>query len=142
MFFFSIRIFFHIPWRFTGQQGKGGDHFLFHSTTYTRSRTFRHLFTTLHVRWLSRIFNRTAWIYQTATTLLNYRLIYWWCNVNFFVCLLDDLILGFCYSNLTREAGGFELASAIILVLQANQRTKWASVKIRRSILFGNQKSC
>ena len=30
--------------------GKGGDHPLFHSTTSTRSRTFRHLFATLHVR--------------------------------------------------------------------------------------------
>ena len=27
--------------------------------------------------------------------LLNYHLIDWWCNVNFFTCLLDDLILGF-----------------------------------------------
>ena len=67
MLFFSIRVFFHGHWRITGQQGKGGDHLLFHSTTSTRSRTFRHLFATLHVRWLSHIFNRTASIYQTAT---------------------------------------------------------------------------
>ena len=40
-----------------------------------------------------------------------------------FVCLLDDLILSFCYSNLTRETDGFELASTIILVLQANRLT-------------------
>ena len=39
-----------------GQQGKRGDHFLFHSTTSTHSRTFRHLLTTLHGRWLSHIF--------------------------------------------------------------------------------------
>ena len=42
--FFSIRVFFHGHWRLTGQQGKGGDHVLFHSTTSTRSRTFRLLF--------------------------------------------------------------------------------------------------
>ena len=30
-----------------------------------------------------------------------------------FVCLLDDLILGFYYSNLIRETGGFEFASSI-----------------------------
>ena len=30
--------------------GEGGDHLLFHSTISTRSRTFRHLFATLHVR--------------------------------------------------------------------------------------------
>ena len=52
---FSIRVFFHRHWRFTGQQGKGGDQLLFHSTTSARSRTFKHLFATLHVRWLSRI---------------------------------------------------------------------------------------
>ena len=39
-------------------------------------------------------------------------------------CLLDDLILGFCYSNLTRETDGFELASTNALVLQANRLTK------------------
>ena len=49
-FFFPIRVFFHGHWQLTGQQGKGGDHLLFHSSTSTRSRTFRHLFATLHVR--------------------------------------------------------------------------------------------
>ena len=44
-----------------------------------------------------------------------------------FVCLLDDLILGFCYSNLTRETGGFEVASAITHVLQVILLTKCAS---------------
>ena len=86
--FFSIRVFFHGHWWLTEQQGKGGDHFLFHSTTSTRSRTFRHLFATLHVRWLSHIFNRNACIYQTATrwdfpTLSNYHLTDWWCEVCF-----------------------------------------------------------
>ena len=65
--FFPMRVFFYRHWRFTGQQGKGGYHLLFHSTTSTCSRTFRHLFATLHVRWLSRIFNRNACVYQTAT---------------------------------------------------------------------------
>ena len=37
-------------------------------------------------------------------------------------CLFDDeLILSFCYSDLTLETGGFELASTITLVLQANR---------------------
>ena len=40
-----------------------------------------------------------------------------------FVCLLDELILGFCYSDLTLETGGFELAPAITLLLQVNQLT-------------------
>ena len=45
-----------------------------------------------------------------------------------FVCLLDELILGFCYSDLTLETGGFELASTITLVLQENRLTKCATV--------------
>ena len=86
--FFSIRMFFHGHWRLTGQRGMGGDYLLFHSTTSTRSWIFRHLFTTLHVRWLSHIFNSIACIYQTATgwdftTLLNCYLIDWWCEVCF-----------------------------------------------------------
>ena len=94
-FFFFFFFFFYRHWRFTGQQGKGGDHLLFHSTTSTRSRTFRHLFATLHVRWISRIFNRNACIYQTATwwDLPPFRItiwvIAWWCNVCLFTWWID-----------------------------------------------------
>ena len=90
-YFFSIRVFFHRHWQLIRQQGMGGDHLLFHSTTSTCSWTFRHLFATLHVRWLSHIFNCNACIYQAATrwdftTLLNYHLIDWWCDVCFSLC--------------------------------------------------------
>ena len=44
-----------------------------------------------------------------------------------FVWLLGDLILRFCYSNLRRETGGFEIASTITLVLQVNGLTKCVS---------------
>ena len=44
-----------------------------------------------------------------------------------FICLRDDLDLVFCYSNLRRETDGLELASTIILMLQANRLTKYAS---------------
>ena len=49
--------------------------------------------------------------------------------------LFDELILGFCYSNLTLEAGRFELASSNTLVLQANQLTKCASQPEVNSLL-------
>ena len=69
----------------------------FHSTTSTLSRTFRHLFATLHVRWLSYIFNRTACIYQTATRwdLPPYRIARWLTDdmMLIFVCLIVDLLL-------------------------------------------------
>ena len=108
--FFFYQGFLYRHWRFTGQQGKGEDHLLFHSTTSTRSRSLRHSFATSHVRWLSRIFNRNACVYQIDDAI--------------FVCLLDELKLDFCYSELTLETGGFELASIITLVLQANRLTK------------------
>ena len=98
-FLFFYKVFFHRHWRLTGQQGKGGDHLLFHSTTSTRSQTFRHLFAIVHVRWLSHIFNRTACIYKTATPwdLLPYRITIWLIDAVtlVFVCLRYDLILAF-----------------------------------------------
>ena len=36
-------------------------------------------------------------------------------------CLLNDVILGFYYSNSTQEVDGIELASTVTLVLQADQ---------------------
>ena len=89
---------------------------------------FRQLFATLHVRWLSHIFNRTVCIYQAATRwdLPPYRITIW---------LTDDVALSFClftwwfdssffcYTNLRWETGGFELTSTITLVLQANRLT-------------------
>ena len=81
----------------TAGEGRGPS--LFHSTTSTRSRTFRHLFATLHVRWLSHIFNCTACIYQTAT---RWDLPLYWITIWLFhdvmlisVCVFDVLILVF-----------------------------------------------
>ena len=83
-------------------------------------------------RWLSHIFNHNAYVYQTATRwdLPPYWITIWlidrWCNV----CILDDLILGLCYSNLTWETGGFGLISTVTLVLQANRLTKCTSHRL------------
>ena len=97
--FFSIRVFFHRRWQLTGQQGKGEDHLLFHSTTSTNSRSFRHLFATLHVRWLSHIFNCNVFNYHTSTwwDLSPYRITIWLIDnvMLIFICLLVDLILVF-----------------------------------------------
>ena len=74
---------------------------LFHSTTSTSLRTLRYFFATLHVRWLSRVFNRNACVYQTATQwdLPPYQITIWLIDDAMFVCLLDELILRFCYNN-------------------------------------------
>ena len=72
------------------QQEKGGDHFLFHSATSTCSQTFRHLFVTLHARWLSHILIALLLLpdcySMRFTTLSNYHLINWWCEVSFCLC--------------------------------------------------------
>lgn len=45
----------------------------------------------------------------------------------FYICLLDDLILHFV-TNVRQERGGTELALTITLVLQAKRLTKRASL--------------
>ena len=127
IYFFSYQGFLYRHWRFTGQQGKRGGHLWFHSTTSTRSRTLRHLFATLHVRWLS-LFLIATFVFTRLLLDEIYHLIElpfeWLIDDAMFVYLLDELILRFCYSNLTLETGGFELASTITLALQANQLSK------------------
>ena len=78
------------------QDSRGREGTIFYST---RSRTLRHLFATLHVGWLSRIFNCNACVYQTATgwDLPHYRItiwvIDWWCNVCLFTWWIDTRLL-------------------------------------------------
>ena len=77
------------------QDSRGREGTIFYSTS-TRSQTLIHLFGTLHVRWLSGIFNRNACVYQTATRwdLLPYWIIIWlidwWCNVCLFTWWIDS----------------------------------------------------
>ena len=82
-------------------------------------------FATLHVRWLSHIFNLTACIYQPAARggLPPYRISIWLIDdvTLIFLYSLVDLIQGFCYSYLTLETSGLELLSTVILTLQANR---------------------
>ena len=103
--------------------GEGRDHLLFYSTTSTCSQTFRHLFATLHVKWLSNNFNRIACIFQTATwrDLPPYQTIIWLIDyvALIFVWLLDGLILAFLLQQF--ETGNhWTQTSTITFVLQAN----------------------
>ena len=105
--FFFCQGFLHRHWQFTGQQGKGRNHLLFHSTTSIPAQTLRHLFATLPVRWLSRIFNRNACVCQTATwwDLPPYRMVSWMfsftsCLVRFFTSFLT-LFITFYISHIS-----------------------------------------
>ena len=88
---FFYQSFLDRHWQLTGQQGKGGEHLLSHSATSTHSRKLRHLFVTLHVRQLSRIFNRNACVYQNATCwdLPPYQIIIWAIDWRCRVCLFS-----------------------------------------------------
>ena len=75
--FFSVRVSFHRHWRFTGQQGKGGDH-LFLSTTSTSSRTIPIFICNFACEMT------TTYFYSHRLQLSDcYSMSNWWCNVNF-----------------------------------------------------------
>ena len=88
-FFFLIRIFFTDTDDLQDSRGREGTIF-YSSLLLPPAHEHWHLFATLHVRWISRIFNRNACIYQTATwwDLPPFRItiwvIAWWCNVCLF----------------------------------------------------------
>ena len=77
--FFYVRVSFHGHWQFRRQHRKKGDHPLFLITISIRTQSFRHLFATLYVRWLPRIFYRITCNYQTVSRwdLLPLRICIW-----------------------------------------------------------------
>ena len=82
------------------------------------------------MRLLSHIFYRNACIYRSATRwdLPPYRITIWLIDeFCLFACWIE---FRFCYSYMTWETGGLELASTIILVLQANRLAKCASLPL------------
>ena len=84
----------------TAAEGRGASFIsLYHFHPLTNIEIF---FATLHVRWLSRIFNRNPCAFQTTIDEI-YNLIElpfdWLINDAIFVCLLDELILALCYSD-------------------------------------------
>ena len=86
-----------------------------------------------HVRWQSRILNSIVVFTRLFIDKIHdlIKLPFQWLIYDaMLACLLDELVLGFCYSYLTLETGGFELPSTITLVLQANRLTKCASYPI------------
>ena len=136
--FFSIRVFFTDT--DNSQDSRGSKGTIFYSTlplppTHEQSDIYLQL-----GMWDDyHIFSHTITfcIYQTT---IRWDLRFWWYRIIIrlidnvmllFVCLLDDLILAFCYSNLTRETGELELALTITLVLGANLLTKCALISSR-----------
>ena len=131
-FFFSIRVFFHRHRQLTGQQGKGGA--IFYSTlplppAYEHWNIYLqlciwddyHVFLIVTLVFIRLLLNELYHLIELPFD---------WLIVDaMLVCLLDELIPGFCYSDLIWETGGFELASTITLVLQANRLTKCGLVR-------------
>ena len=127
-FSFSNRVFFHGHWR----DSRGMEETIFYSTLPPPPA---HEHSDIYLQ-LCMWDNYHAFL---ITTLVFTRLlldeIYHLIELSFdsltddatLVCLIDSLILGFCYSNLTRETGGFEPTSTITIVLQSSQLIKCAS---------------
>ena len=132
-FFFPLLSGFSFKDTDDSQDSKGREETIFYSTLPLQS-THEHsdiYFSTLHVKWPSHIWHHILRIYQSATLwdLPPYRITIWVIDdvMLRFVCLLVDLIQGFCYSYLKLETAVLELAATITLVLQANRLTKYAS---------------
>ena len=77
-----------------------------------------YLFTRLLLQWNLPLYRITIWLIDDVMLI--------------FVCLLDELILGFRHGNLTRETGRLQLESTIILVLQPNQRNTYKTASEKR----------
>ena len=130
VFFFSIRVFFTDT--DDSQDSRGREGTIFYSTlTFSPTYEHRDIYLQLCMWDDYHVFLITALVFTRLLLDEIYHLIEltfeWLIDDAIFVCLLDDLILGFCCSDLTLETGGFELASTITLVLQASQLTKYAS---------------
>ena len=124
IFFFSIRVFFtgtdvH---RTAGEGRRPSFIPLYHFHPLTNIETFICMWDHYHVFLIATlVFTRLLLDEFFHLIELPFE---WLIDDAMFVCLLDELILGFCYSDLTLETGGFELASTITLVLQANRILK------------------
>ena len=135
--FFFYQGFLYRHWQLTGQHWKGGEHLLFHPTTSTRSRTLRQLFATLHVRWLSYIFNRDACVYQGATRsdIPHYQITIWvfdwWCNVCLFTWRTD---IRFFLQQFDIETEWIWTRIDYHPVLQVNRLAKCASLPKRTEL--------
>ena len=100
--FFSIRVSFHRHWRFTGQQKKGGDHLLFHSK-FSPAHEQWDIYLQLYMWDVYHVFLMATLVFIRLLLDEIYHLIEslfdWLTDDSMFVCLLDEFILGFCYSN-------------------------------------------
>ena len=118
---FTIKVTFHGHWWLTGQQGKEGTIFystLPLSTAHEHSDIYFEL-----CMWHNYHIFSIALLTATRWDLPPYPITIWLINdvMLIFPCLLDDLILGFSYSNFPRETGGLEFESSITHELQANR---------------------
>ena len=129
-FFFSIRVFFTDTDNSQGSRGMEGA--IFYSTLpFPPTREHWGIYLQLCMWDDYHVFLIATLVFTKLLLDEIYHLIglpfEWLIDDAMFVCLLDELILGFCYSDLTLQTGGFELASTITLVSQANRLTKYAS---------------
>lgn len=116
-------VFFHRHWHFTWQQRKR-ETILFpphkHSDIYFQICMWDDYYLFL----ICMTSND-----QTQQDLPTWGIIIWLIDDKMLISvwMLDNVVLGFRYSNLTQESDGFEPVSTTLLILQANRLTKCAS---------------
>lgn len=118
--FFSIMVFFQRHRRLARQQGKGWVHLLFHSTTFTCSRKFRHFlwFCVWYVRFIYLI------AVHSTTTLLPDG-IYSCVGISIWLKVNCILLANASMQSISRRHEVF--LNSPQLVLQNQQRTQWVS---------------
>ena len=120
LFFFSIRVFFTDTEDSQNSRGREGT--VFYSTLPPPSANEHWDIYLQLCMWDDyHIFLIAAFVFTRLLRDEIYHFIElpfeWLLDDTVFVCLLNELILGFCYSDLTLDTGGFKLASTITLVL-------------------------
>ena len=127
---FSVRVFFHGHWQLTGQQGREGTIFC---STLPFSLVLKRLDIYLRLcRWddyyiflIARlVFTRLPLdeIYHLVKLLFNWMIMWCWFSFVSLMIWFEVLLQLFEW-----ETGGLDLASSVILVLQANRLTKCTS---------------
>ena len=108
--FFFYQGFLHRHWRFTGQQGRRGSIF-YSSLPLPPAHGHWDIYLQLCMWNDYHIFLIASLVFTRLLQDEIYHLIElpfeWLIDDAMFVCLRDELILGFCYSDLTLETSGF-----------------------------------
>ena len=110
-FIFFCQGFLHRHWKFTGHQGKEGETIFYSTVPLPPAHEYWDIYVQLYMWKDYQVFLIATLVFARLLLDEIYQPIElpseWLIDDAIFACLLDDLILGICYSDLTLETGGF-----------------------------------